>query len=457
MKRMKQLAMVYGAVLLSAVVATAITPTQAPAGIDNRTADPATADQAQHIADQATFEEHDGIDKGLGPVFNMRSCADCHQQPTIGGISQVAELRAGSIEHGVFTPATVTVNWFGPGGPVTIAGRSLINQEAICPAVIVDADGNTTFDFPDTDAHERLAPNDYIRSLRTTTNVLGDGFVEVIADSTLLALTATQRATPASYVGTPYHPASSYYGVNLSAGENTIVDLLERPGKTRVGRFGWKAQLGSLVSFAGGAYLNEQGITNRIVPHEVTGDGVLCDTVADPEDTEDDVTTFARFMRTTKPQSRDVARAATPDAQAGSVIFNQIGCNFCHTRSITTAPAGTTLAGVDNSFTPGVDLVVSAAMGDKIIRPFSDFALHDVYPDYIGDTQANGRPISYRKTRTAPLWGVRFRPQMMHDGVAETFTEAILTHDNQAEFAESNFLVLTDTQKAQLIAFLRSL
>ena len=46
---------------------------------------------------------------------------------------------------------------------------------------------------------------------------------------------------------------------------------------------------------------------------------------------------------------------------------------------------------------------------------------------------------------------------MMHDGVAETFTEAILTHDNQAEFAESNFLLLSDTQKAQLIAFLRSL
>ncbi len=247
------------------------------------------------------------------------------------------------------------------------------------------------------------------------------------------------------------------HGVNQSAGENTIVDLLERPGHTRVGRFGWKAQLASLVSFSGGAYLNEMGITNRIMPHEVMGDGVLCDTAADPEDTDDDVTVFARFMRTTKPQSRDLARAATPSAQAGSEIFDRVGCAFCHVRSIVTAPAGTRLFGVDNSFTPGTDLVVSAALGNKIIHPFSDFALHDVDPDFIGDTQANGAPISFLKTRTAPLWGLRFRSQMMHDGKAETPTEAILKHEGEAEFAQKNFLELSDGQKKQLIEFLRSL
>jgi CxxC motif-containing protein (DUF1111 family) len=468
MNRLRQVALVYGAVLLTASVAgtvvstqgpTVAPATQAPTGIDNITADAVTANQAQHIADQETFEEHDGIEAGLGPIFNMRSCADCHQQPIAGGISQVAELRAGSIANGVFTPATVTVNIAGAGGPVTIAGRSLINQEAICPAVIVDAGGNTTFNYPNTDAHERIGKDsisDNIRSLRTTTNILGDGFVEAIADATLLGITAAQRATPADYVGMPYHP-DSINGVNQSAGENTIVDLLERPGKTRVGRFGWKAQLASLVSFAGGAYLNEQGITNRIVPHEVMGDGVLCDTVTDPEDQDDDVTIFARFMRTTKPQSRDAAQAATADAQAGSAIFDQIGCNFCHVRNITTAPAGTVLKGVDDSFTPGTDLVVSAAIGNKIIHPFSDFALHDVHPDNIGDTQANGLPISYLKTRTAPLWGLRFRSQMLHDGSAETFNEAINQHEGEAGFAQANFQTLSNAQKTQLFAFLKSL
>jgi len=96
-------------------------------------------------------------------------------------------------------------------------------------------------------------------------------------------------------------------------------------------------------------------------------------------------------------------------------------------------------------------------MGHKVIHPFSDFALHDVHPDNIGDTQAGGLPIPYNKTRTAPLWGVRFRPQMMHDGVAETFTEAIQAHEGEAQFAQSNFQALSRSQKARLIAFLKSL
>ena len=463
MKLIKYLAVVYAAAVLVCTsyplnATPTPPPTEAVSGIDNLTADPATANQAQHVADQETFEEHDDVAKGLGPVFNMRSCADCHQHPVTGGISQVSELRAGSIHGGEFTPATVVVNRFGAGGPVTIANRSLINQEATCEAVIADAAGLPTFNFPTTDAHEQLEAGgrDNIRALRTTTNLLGDGFVEVIADDTLLGITAAQRGTNPWHVGTVFHPGA-FHGVNQSAGENTVVDLLERPGKTRVGRFGWKAQLASLVSFAGGAYLNEMGITNRIVPHEVTGDGALCDITPDPEDVDDDVTVFARFMRTTKPQSRDLARAATASAQSGSVIFDRIGCAFCHVRNIVTAPAGTHLVGVDDSFTPGSDLVVSPSLGNKIIHPFSDFALHNVHPDFIGDSQANGQPISFLKTRTAPLWGLRFRNQMMHDGIAETPAEAIAAHGGEAEFAQRNFLELTDAQKRQLIDFLRSL
>src|SRR3977135_2248551 len=72
-----------------------------PAGSATAPADPVPANQPQHIADEETFAERDTIDKGLGPVFNMRSCADCHQHPITGGISQVNELRAGSISGGV--------------------------------------------------------------------------------------------------------------------------------------------------------------------------------------------------------------------------------------------------------------------------------------------------------------------------------------------------------------------
>ena len=46
--------------------------------------------------DQATFEEEEGVDKGLGPVYNARSCVDCHQNPVTGGVSQVSWRSADS-------------------------------------------------------------------------------------------------------------------------------------------------------------------------------------------------------------------------------------------------------------------------------------------------------------------------------------------------------------------------
>jgi cytochrome c553 len=439
-------------------LATAQTPPpEAATGIDNKTIDTAFVSQADHAEDQDVFEERDGIAQGLGPVYNAQSCAECHQHPVTGGLSQISELRAGHLDSsGNFTAASVTINAHGGSGGFVIANRSLINQRAICPATIVDAFGNTTFDFPNTDTHERVenATNADVRALRTSLNILGDGFVEAIADSTLTGITAAQRNTPAVTVGFPFHPASDFFGHNLSAGENTVVDVLETPGATRVGRFGWKAQLASLLSFSAGAYLNEQGITNRVLPQEVTGNGNLCDTVDDPEDKDNDIDAFARFMRDTKPISRDAAAAATADAKAGSVIFDQIGCAFCHQRSVVTAPAGTRINGGPsdpNSF------VIPAALGGKTIHPFSDFAIHNVFPDFIGDGQANGKAISAFKTRTPPLWGLRFRSQMMHDGSAETVIEAILKHENEADFAEANFLSLNSTQTRQLVAFLQSL
>src|SRR5216110_3635256 len=84
----------------------------------------------------------DEIADGLGPVYNAQSCAECHQNPVTGAISQISELRAGHNDgSGNFVPATLTINDGGglPGG-ITIANRSLINQRATCPGVVTDND-----------------------------------------------------------------------------------------------------------------------------------------------------------------------------------------------------------------------------------------------------------------------------------------------------------------------------
>ncbi|HXI93698.1 MAG TPA: hypothetical protein VNO24_27245, partial [Blastocatellia bacterium] len=70
--------------------------TEAPRGFDNATN--GFTSQTQFNADKEVFEERDDIAKGLGPVYNAQSCAECHQNPVTGGISQITELRAGHFD-----------------------------------------------------------------------------------------------------------------------------------------------------------------------------------------------------------------------------------------------------------------------------------------------------------------------------------------------------------------------
>jgi CxxC motif-containing protein (DUF1111 family) len=374
--------------------------TEAPAGFDNLTN--GMVPQATFAADLATFEETDLIADGLGPVYNAQSCRECHQNPVTGAISQISELRAGHLSAGNFVDA--------PGG-------SLINDRAINAAI------------------QELVPGaEDQRTFRITTNALGDGFVEAINSNTLVDIANAQPGQSGGRI----------------AGQVISVPVVEAPGNTRVGRFGWKNQHASLLSFSGDAYLNEIGITNRLFPTENTslGNSVAAfDTVPDPEDTENDIDAFAEFMRATKAPPRDNALANTADAVAGSNLFDQVGCNICHVRTITTSAAGTVING--GAFT------VPAALGNKNIHPFSDFLLHDIGT---GDgIVQNGGQSTRNKLRTQPLWGVRTHSRHMHDADTLTFNESILRHAGEATFVTNNYNALTATQKNQLITFLKSL
>ena len=173
----------------------------------------------------------------------------------------------------------------------------------------------------------------------------------------------------------------------------------------------------------------------------------VADTAPNGEDVEDDIEQFAKFMRATRVPPRDNALANTADAIAGSNLFNSIGCNICHTPSITTAAAGTVING--GAF------VVPNALGNKIIRPFSDFLLHDVGT---GDgIVQNGGQSTRNKLRTPPLWGSRTHDRHMHDGLSLTFNDSILRHAGEATFVIDRYRGLTLTQRNQLVTFLQSL
>lgn len=403
-----------------AIVGIAQTATPAPAAfatpINNNQAGAVSngfTDNATFAADESVFMEEEDIGVGLGPVYNARSCVDCHAQPNVGGTSQVTELRVGHDDaSGNFVNPTLTIN----DGATSIPNRSLVNDRAIC--------AQASFNVPG-------AEN--VRALRATTNVLGDGFVEAIDSNTLLAIANAQPGQSAGQI----------------AGTFIQVPVSEAPGQIRAGRFGWKNQQASLLSFAADAYVNEQGVTSRLQPTETT---TLCDTVADPEDHPDaqglaDIDHFARFMRATQVPPVDATLAATSDAQAGASLFNAIGCNICHVTSITTAPAGTVING--GAFT------VPAALGNKIIHPYSDFLLHNVGT---GDgIVQNGGQATANLMRTVPLWGGRTRDRLMHDLLSFTRNDAILRHAGEATGVINNYRSLSTTQKNQLITFLQSL
>jgi CxxC motif-containing protein (DUF1111 family) len=375
--------------------------TEAPTGFDNGTN--GLVDQNTHDNDRMVFEKVDDVVDGLGPIFNGQSCAECHAVPTTGGSSTITELRAGHLDtNGHFVPASALVNF----GQDVIPNRSLINLKEICAQ-----------------AHEVLPDSENIRALRSSLNVLGDGFVEAISDATLQAISSGQS------LGQKGFPIP--------------VKALE--GGSGFGRFGWKDQHVSLLSFASDAYLNEMGISNQLSPNRDDITHLCGENVADPED-EEDIEIFARFMRATKAPPRDEQLAATDAAQRGSQVFDNIGCASCHVRTIVTAAPGTAVAG--GSF------IVPEALGNKIIHPYSDFLMHAIGT---GDGIPQPYPGTAAYIRTSPLWGLRTRTKFLHDGRATTLRDAIMAHNQQGAQARNGYTSASSLEKQDLLTFLMSL
>jgi CxxC motif-containing protein (DUF1111 family) len=387
---------------------------EAPAAFDNRTNgfDPQgpafdTLDEDTVVAlrsfndNRFVFEEVEAVGDGLGPTYNAQSCRECHQNIVTGGASQIAEHRTGRMDLLQF---------------VESVGGSLIQSRSTSA-----------------DVFERVPFEDSVSTLRISTNTLGAGFVEAIANDTLLRI---RDAQPAAIRGTAL-----------------MVAVLEADNAPRVGRFGWKGQHASLESFAADAYLNEMGITTPLLPDENTslgrfvGFGTAFDPVQDPEDDGVDVKAFANFMRSTKAPPRGPINS---QVRAGETAFNTAGCNGCHVATIRTAAPGTRIN--------GGAIRVRDAVGNKVIHPYSDFLLHDIGTgDGIPLLPGAEFAATMSQIRTAPLWGLRTRNRLMHDGLSFTKEEAIQRHAGQASAAKTAFNALTDAQKAAVMAFLDSL
>src|SRR5882724_4179644 len=345
--------MMAGSVLLALQVHSAAQapahPTDASTGFDNLSN--GFSDDARRLADQKFFEEIEHIaPDGLGPIYNAQSCRECHQTPVTGAASQITELRVGHLDaRGQFQNPQIPINH----GAQIITDRNLINDRAICPEI-----------------QERIPATERIRTTRITTNTLGDGYVEAIADETLLKIRRDQCKASHKKI----------------CGQAVKVLVPESEGGDRIGRFGWKDQHASLLAFAADAYLNEMGITSRLQKDEVT---TICsppvtttipntdptkitqpNSLPDPTDNNlEDIDHFASFMRSLKAPSRDETAAAVAEVVHGAQLFDKIGCSSCHVETIVTgkSPAA-----------PGGAALHPDALENRTIHPYSDFLLHNV-------------------------------------------------------------------------------
>jgi CxxC motif-containing protein (DUF1111 family) len=454
---------------------------EALTGFDDQSNGFSSADRRN--ADQKFFEEVEHITPdGLGPLYNAQSCRECHQTPVSGAASQVTELRVGHLDaHGQFQNPQIPINH----GSGAIQDRTLVNDRAICPEI-----------------QEHVPETETVRTTRLTTNILGDGYVEAISDETLLRIRRQQCQASHGKI----------------CGQAVRVPVPESEGRDRIGRFGWKDQHASLLAFAADAYLNEMGITSGLQKIEVT---TICNppvtasvpnhdptkitepnSLPDPTDNNlEDIDHFASFMRSLKAPARDAAAATIPDVRHGAELFTKIGCASCHVETIVT---GKTPA------SPGGPGLHPAALENRTIHPYSDFLLHNVgtgdgiaialvehfsrervekrFRDETaaaaeanepsGKTTEDECSESYQaaiaegekrpnllrdtlcarnKVRTAPLWGLRLRSRLMHDGNSIQLDDAIRRHKGESAQITERFLKLKPLDQQALLAFLQSL
>ena len=341
------------------------------------------------------FREIEEAEEGLGPLFNGTGCAVCHNVPAIGGGSPMTELRGGYRDE---------------SGKFHIVGGTTLFQ---------------MFSLPDHRCQAVIPAEANVVARRAPIPLFGSGLVEAVPDETILALED------------PFDRDRD----GISGRAAIVVD--KATGVRRVGRFGWKAQIATLLTFSGDAYTNEMGITNDVFPDEPHG-GVSparlreCDRVKDPEDRVDPRTgkraidNFEAFMKFLAPPPRG---PITEEVRVGEQVFVEVGCASCHTPVLMTGANP------------------SASLNRKPLALFADLLLHELGTGD-GIEQGAAEPD---EIRTPALWGLRVRRPLRHDGSAATRAEAIRRHGGEATGVVERYNRASEPLRRALLAFLDSL
>jgi CxxC motif-containing protein (DUF1111 family) len=366
---------------------------------------------------------------GLGPVFNARSCVECHNQGGAGGGGPVANNvtvygLAAADTHGLPRAGVVHQRAVAPEFQETLdlVSPSLPHAPAIPLPVLVD---------------RKLPPlNDVVVTQRNTPALFGDGLIDAIPDEVLVAQEREHSA------------AARLVGLG-STHDGKVRGRAARLADGRIGRFGWKLEFASLNDFVKAACANELGLANPNQPQAsplrrlaYKGKGI--------DLTDEQCGLMTDFIRAL-PAPATVAPADPSKAaqvRTGAELFRTIGCTDCHTETL--GPA---------------------------VGIYSDLLLHDMGTELEASTgyrqtdcngvlpaprvpnekfSASQQPTA-AEWRTAPLWGVADSAPYLHDGRAANLEAAIELHAGEAASAVARYKELAPDQREAIHSFLGSL
>ncbi len=344
---------------------------------------------------------------GLGPVYTNTNCNNCHAVPVFGGFNTKNRVTLfGTLNSdGSFNQLTseggpqlqpLTVAKFIPG--CTVAGEFIPTDATIIG--------------------QRLPPP-----------LFGDGLIDNIDDSAIMANAVNK-------------------GMGIQGSVNMVADW---NGNMRVGRFGQKAQIASLLQTVGLAFGHDVGITNPVVTTEdcpqgncsIPGNCVRRSELNDMNGVE--TVQMYDFLVYLAPNTPGTGNSN------GQALFNSIGCALCHLPSYTTDPN----VAIPVDFLGHVNGPPILPLSNQPVNLYSDLLIHDMGPglaDNIPQGQATGS-----QWRTTPLWGLSFRTVYLHDGRTTNLTKAITMHGGEATQVINAFKALSPSDQADLLAFIRSL
>lgn len=368
---------------------------------------------------------------GLGPLYNAQSCATCHFRDGRGEPFTNAGLlfRLGN------TFDNSPDDFY--GGQLQDFGISTVQREGQMGISYIDQVGF----YPDGTSYSLRKPIYTVMGLnygpfsgntgispRVGPQMIGLGLLELIPEAFILA-----NADPYDSNGDGISGKANYvYDVSL----NQMV----------LGRFGWKANVGSIAHQVAGAFNGDIGITTTYFPNENhTLNQTECIGLPNggaPEISAENLNAVILYSQSLAVPIR--RNTTNQSVKKGASLFRSIGCVSCHKMNFTTSYSGN----------------IAALKGQKIV-PYTDMLLHDMgqdLADNVPDHMADGS-----EWRTPPLWGlglistVNGHTFLLHDGRARSIEEAILWHGGEASSSTVKFKALSATERAYLLSYLNSL